>query len=56
MAAPGDGLLVADVATDASGVWLVSGLNPALRFDVVARRDDYNDVITANVQPVASGG
>lgn len=55
-ASPGDGLLVADVATDASGVWLVDGLNPSLRFDVVARRDDYNDVITANVQPVASGG
>lgn len=49
----GDGVLVAMVPVDASGSWQVSGLKPDLKYDVIARREGYNDVITANVSPVA---
>lgn len=49
----GDGVLVAMVPVDATGSWQVSGLKADLKYDVVARRDGYNDVITANVSPVA---
>lgn len=49
----GDGVLVAMVPVDATGSWQVSGLKADLKYDVVARREGYNDVITANVSPVA---
>lgn len=47
-----DGYLVALVAVNSVGEWRVENLNPALRYDVVARREGYNDVITAGVQPL----
>ena len=48
----GDGYLVALTAVNSVGEWRVENLNPALRYDVVARREGYNDVITAGVQPL----
>lgn len=49
---PGDGYVVAEVQSKPDGTWLVEGLNHELKFDVVARKDGYNDVIMANVSPV----
>lgn len=49
---PGDGMLVAQVETDAAGAWAVSGLDPTRKFDVVARRANFADVITSGVSPV----
>lgn len=48
----GDGYLVATVTPDAVGNWRVDGLNTSLKYDIVARRAGYNDVITANVTPL----
>ena len=48
----GDGVLIAEVESAHDGTWRVDGLNPALRYDVVGRKDGYNDVIMANVSPV----
>ncbi|WP_295977994.1 hypothetical protein [uncultured Variovorax sp.] len=50
-AAPGDGVVVAEVVSAADGTWRVDGLNPALKFDVVGRKNGHNDVIVANVSP-----
>lgn len=47
----GDGSLVEQVTTSPDGSWRVNGLNPALKFDVVGRRNGFNDVIMANVSP-----
>lgn len=48
----GDGYLVALTPVNAVGEWRVENLNLSLRYDVVARREGYNDVITAGVQPL----
>lgn len=48
----GDGELVAQVITAADGTWRVDNLNTNLRYDVVCRKDGYNDEITASVQPL----
>lgn len=48
---PEDGLVVATTESSAAGTWLVYGLNPALRYDVVGRHADFNDTIMSNVQP-----
>ncbi len=48
----GDGYLVAVTTPNAVGEWRVENLNPALKFDVVARREGFNDVITAGVSPL----
>ncbi|MFV3090151.1 hypothetical protein ACNJYG_06600 [Pseudomonas sp. GW6] len=48
---PGDGVVVAEVESAADGTWRVDGLNPALRYDVVCRHADFNDMILANVTP-----
>ncbi|SEF28515.1 hypothetical protein ABL840_26705 [Variovorax sp. NFACC27] len=50
-AAPGDGVVVAEVVSAADGTWRVDGLNLALKFDVVGRKNGHNDVIVANVSP-----
>ena len=47
-----DGFVVAKTLSAPDGTWRVDGLNPALRYDVVGRKDGFNDVIVANVQPV----
>ena len=49
--AAGDGVVVAEVQSAPDGTWIVEGLNPALKFDVVGRKAGFNDVIMANVTP-----
>lgn len=49
---PSDGTLVAKTQSAPNGTWRVDGLNPNLRYDVVGRKDGFNDVIVSNVQPV----
>lgn len=49
---PGDGVLVAQVQSASDGTWLVTGLDPALKYDVVGRYAGRNDVIAANVSPL----
>ena len=48
---PGDGVVVAEVQSAPDGSWRVDGLNTALKYDVVGRKDGFNDVIMANVAP-----
>lgn len=48
---PNDGCLIAQTQSTQSGEWIISGLNPAKRYDVVGRLEGHNDVIVANVQP-----
>ncbi|MFG9301279.1 hypothetical protein [Pseudomonas aeruginosa] len=50
-AAPGDGVVVAEVQSAADGTWRVDGLNPSLRYDVVGRKSGFNDTIMANIAP-----
>lgn len=47
----GDGMVVAEVQSEANGTWRVDGLDPSLRFDVVCRKEGYNDLIWCQVQP-----
>ena len=49
--APGDGLVVAEVQSAADGTWRVEGLDESLKYDVVGRKADRNDVIMAGVTP-----
>lgn len=51
----GDGILVAQTESAADGSWVVEGLDTSLKFDVIGRKDGYNDVIKANVSPVPLG-
>lgn len=46
-----DGMVVAVTESAPDGTWLVEGLDPDLRYDVVGRKDGFNDVIVANVSP-----
>lgn len=48
---PHDGALVAVTESLPDGTWRVDGLNTDLRFDVVGRKNNFNDVIVANVTP-----
>lgn len=48
---PGDGVVVKQVQSADDGTWRVDGLDPALKFDVVGRKNGFNDVIMANVSP-----
>ena len=47
-----DGALVADIESQPDGTWLVSGLDPELRYDVICRLSGYNDMILSDVAPV----
>lgn len=49
-----DGYFVKEVQSAIDGSWLVTGLDPSLKYDVVGRKDGFNDVIVAGVQPVES--
>ena len=49
--APGDGMLIAEVESAADGSWRVEGLDPNLSFDIIGRKEGFNDVIVANVRP-----
>ncbi len=46
-----DGVVVAEVESAADGTYLVEGLDPARKYDVVGRKAGFNDVIVANVSP-----
>lgn len=46
-----DGVVVAEVESAPDGTYLVDGLDPTLKFDVVGRKDGYADVIVSNVTP-----
>ena len=48
---PSDGILVAKTQSAPDGTWRVDGQDPALKFDVVGRKDGFNDVIMADVSP-----
>lgn len=49
----GDGYLVAKQVSGQDGTWLIEGLNPNLKYDVICRHVGYNDMILSNVSPVA---
>lgn len=46
-----DGVVVAEVESAPDGTYLVGGLDPDLRYDVVGRKDGFADVIVSNVTP-----
>ena len=48
----GDGSIVATTRSNPDGTWRVNGLDPTLRYDVVARYDGENDVIMSDVTPM----
>lgn len=50
---PGDGAVVATTHSAPDGTWMVEGLNPDLKYDVVGRKAGFNDVIMADVSPYA---
>lgn len=47
----GDGYLVAETTSGVDGAWQVSGLDATRRYDVVCRKDGFNDMILSNVSP-----
>lgn len=47
----GDSYLVKEISSAPDGTWVVQGLNPELKFDVVGRLAGFNDVIVADVRP-----
>ena len=49
-----DGSVVARVTSTADGTWRATGLNTALKYDVVGRIAGSNDTIMANVSPIPS--
>lgn len=52
----GDGVVVAEVQSAPDGTWLVDGLDPSLRYDVVGRLLGKQDVIVSDVSPKTSAG
>lgn len=46
-----DGVVVAEVQSSPDGTWRIDGLDPALKYDVVARTEGHNDVIVSGVSP-----
>lgn len=49
----GDGVLVAEVQSAPVGTWFVPNLNGNLKYDVVGRKEGFNDVIVAGVTPTS---
>lgn len=50
--AVGDGVIVQRLSSAPDGTWTAWGLNPELRYDVIARKAGQNDVIMSDVSPV----
>lgn len=50
--AVGDGVIVQRLSSAPDGTWTAWGLNPELRYDVIARKAGQNDVIMSDVAPV----
>lgn len=48
---PGDGYLVAEVQSAPDGTWRVDGLPLGFKYDVVGRKENFNDVIMAGITP-----
>lgn len=48
----GDGVVVAETVSAEDGTWQVNGLDPLLKYDVICRKDGFNDMILANVSPL----
>lgn len=46
-----DGLVVARVMSAQDGTWRIDGLHPDIRYDVVGRKNGFNDVIMSDVSP-----
>lgn len=46
-----DGFVVGTTESRQDGTWVITGLNPDLTFDVVARKEGFNDVIVSRVRP-----
>ena len=46
-----DGAVVGSTVSASDGTWTVEGLDPDLKFDVVVRKEGYNDVMVTNVSP-----
>ena len=51
-----DGYLVAKTISNPDGTWLIEGLNPDLKYDVICRHEGYNDMILSNVSPALDAG
>ena len=47
-----DGYLVATTMSKPDGTWRVDNLSPNLKYDVVARRSGFNDLIMTDVAPI----
>lgn len=47
----GETLLVASTTSEDDGTWMLHGLNPDLKYDVVMRHAGYNDGIVSGVTP-----
>lgn len=47
----GDGIVVAVTQSSAAGEWHIGGLSTGATYDVVCRRDGFNDLIWSNVAP-----
>lgn len=47
-----DGYLVATTMSKPDGTWRVDNLSPNLKYDVVARRSGFNDLIMTDVTPI----
>lgn len=47
----GDGTVIAQVKSGASGAWIVEGLDANEKYDVICRYEGYNDMIISNVSP-----
>ena len=47
-----DGCLVAKTMSKPDGTWRVDNLSPNLKYDVVARRSGFNDLIMTDVTPI----
>lgn len=50
---PADGAVCGSAQSGASGTWIIANLNENLRYDVVGRKDGFNDVIVSNVKPTS---
>ena len=48
----GAGYLVATTHSAVDGTWRIDGLNPDYHYDVVCRKQGYNDIIFANISPL----
>ena len=46
-----DGCVVASVISGPDGTWRVDGINANLKYDVVGRKEGFNDVIMSNITP-----